>query len=66
MSVNEGLRLMAGSFVVASLALGYFVHPGWFLFTAFVGLNMIQSAFTHTCPAMWMLRKAGLRDDTCR
>jgi len=66
MSVNEGLRLMAGSFVLASLALGYFVHPGWFLFTAFVGLNMLQSAFTRTCPAMWMLRKAGLRDDTCR
>jgi hypothetical protein len=66
MSVNEGLRLMAGSFVLASLALGYFVHPGWFLFAAVVGLNQIQSAFTHTCPAMWMLRKAGLRDDTCR
>jgi hypothetical protein len=66
MSVNEALRLMAGSFVLASLALGYFVHPGWFLFTAFVGLNMLQSAFTRTCPAMWMLRKAGLRDDTCR
>jgi len=66
MSVNEALRLMAGSFVLASLALGYFVHPGWFLFTAFVGLNMLQSAFTRTCPAMWVLRKAGLRDDTCR
>jgi len=66
MSVNEGLRLMAGSFVLASVALGYFVHPAWFLFTAFVGLNLLQSAFTRTCPAMWMLRKAGLRDDTCR
>jgi len=66
MSVNEGLRLMAGAFVLASLALGYFVHPGWFVFTAVVGLNLFQSAFTRTCPAMWMLRKAGLRDDTCR
>lgn len=66
MSVNEGLRMMAGAFVLGSVALGYFVHPGWFLFTAFVGLNLLQSAFTKTCPAMWMLRKAGLRDDTCR
>jgi len=66
MSINEGLRLMAGSFVLISLALGYFVHPVWFLFTAFVGLNLLQSAFTRTCPAMWILRKAGLRDDTCR
>jgi hypothetical protein len=66
MTVNEGLRLMAGTFVLASIALGYFVHPGFFLFTAFVGLNLVQSAFTGSCPAMWMLRKAGLRDDTCR
>jgi DUF2892 family protein len=66
MSVNEGLRLMAGSFVLAGLALGYLVHPGWFLIVVFVALNQIQSAFTHTCPAMWMLRRAGLRDDTCR
>lgn len=66
MTVNEGLRLMAGSFVLASLALGYFVHPGWFLFTVFVGLNLVQSAFTRVCPAMWVLRKAGLKDDTVR
>jgi hypothetical protein len=66
MTVNEGLRLMAGSFVLAGLALGYFVHPGFLLFPVFVALNLIQSAFSKTCPAMWMLRRAGLRDDTCR
>jgi hypothetical protein len=66
MTVNEGLRLMAGAFVLGSLALGYFVHPAWFLFTAFVGLNLAQSAFTGVCPAMWVLRKAGLRDDSVR
>jgi hypothetical protein len=66
MTVNEGLRLMAGTFVLASLALGYFVHPGWFLFTTFVGLNLAQSAFTRVCPAMWILRKAGLKDDSAR
>ena len=62
MTVNEGLRLAAGSFVVLSLALGYWVHPAFYLFTAFVGLNQVQSAFSHTCPMMWILRRAGLRD----
>lgn len=60
MTLNEGLRLIAGSFVLGSLALGYFVHPAWFLFTAFVGINLVQSAFTHTCPMMAILRRAGL------
>ena len=63
MMVKESLRLIAGSFVVASVALGYFVHPAWFLFTIFVGLNQIQSAFTHTCPMMWVLRRAGVCED---
>ena len=62
MTLNEMLRLIAGSFVLATLALGYWVHPAWFLFTAFVGLNLVQSAFTHTCPMMWLLRRAGVRD----
>ena len=62
MTLNEALRLIAGSFVLASLALGYFVHPAWFLFTAFVGINLVQSAFTHTCPMMAILRRAGWRE----
>ena len=62
MTVNEGLRMMAGIFVLASLALGWWVHPAFFLFTAFVGLNLLQSAFTKWCPGIWMLRKAGLRE----
>jgi Inner membrane protein YgaP-like, transmembrane domain len=53
---------MAGTFILLSVALGYWVSPYWYLFTAFVGLNLFQSAFTNWCPAMWMLRKAGLRD----
>lgn len=61
MTVNEGLRLAAGVFTLLSLALGYWVHPAWFLFTAFVGLNQLQSAFTHWCPMMWFLQKAGLK-----
>ena len=61
MNVNEGLRLAAGFFTLLSVALGYFVNPAWFLFTAFVGLNLLQSAFTHWCPMMWFLQKAGLK-----
>ncbi len=61
MTVDEGLRLVAGAFVLASVALGRFVHPGFFLFTAFVGANLLQSAFTKWCPMMWLLRRLGLR-----
>lgn len=64
MTINEGLRMIAGTFVLLSLALGYFVHPGWFLFTAFVGANLLQSAFTHWCPMMWVLEKGGLKRET--
>ena len=61
MTVERCIRAIAGTFVLASLALGYFVSPYWFLFTAFVGLNLLQSAFTNACPAMALLRKLGLR-----
>ena len=62
MTVNRYLRLMAGFFVMLSVALGHYVHPAWFLFTAFVGLNLFQSAFTNWCPAMAILRKLGAKD----
>jgi len=44
------IRRFAGSFILASVALGWFVSPLWFLFTAFVGLNLLQSSFTQLCP----------------
>jgi hypothetical protein len=62
MTVNEWLRGIAGTFVLLSLALGWFVHPAFFLFTAFVGANLLQSAFTKTCPMMVFLRKLGVRE----
>jgi hypothetical protein len=62
MGLHEALRLIAGTFVLISLALGWFVHPGFLLLTAFVGLNLVQSAFTRACPAMWLLRRAGVRE----
>ena len=60
MTIDRLLRMTAGAFVLISLALGYWVHPGWFYFTAFVGLNLFQSAFTNWCPLMTILRKAGV------
>jgi hypothetical protein len=61
MTVERYIRLIAGTFVVLSLALGYWVSPYWFLFTAFVGLNLFQSAFTNWCPMMSILRKSGVK-----
>ncbi len=62
MTVDRYLRMVAGLFIVASLALGHFVSPYWYLFTAFVGLNLFQSAFSNWCPMMTILRKLGARD----
>ncbi len=62
MTVNEALRAMAGFVVLLSLALGYWVSPYWYLLAAFVGLNLLQSAFTKWCPAMAIFRKLGLRE----
>jgi hypothetical protein len=60
MTIERALRMIAGAFVMASLALGYYVDPRWYLFTGFVGLNLFQSAFTNWCPMMTILKKAGL------
>lgn len=62
MTVNQWLRAIAGFFIVLSVALGYAVSPYFYLFTAFVGLNLIQSAFTDWCPMMSILRKLGIRE----
>ncbi len=61
MTVERYLRLIAGSFVLVSVGLGYFHSPYWFLFTGFVALNLIQSAFTNWCPMMTFLRRLGAR-----
>jgi hypothetical protein len=63
MTVNEGLRAVAGTFVLVSVALGVWVNPWFFAFTAFVGANLLQSAFSRWCPMMVILRKAGCRTD---
>ncbi len=60
MTVERGLRMIAGTFVLGSVTLGYFVSPYWLLLTGFVGLNLLQSAFTNWCPMVWVLSKLGL------
>ena len=62
MRLNEWLRAVAGLFVMISVLLAHFVSPWWLLFTAFVGLNLFQSAFTHWCPMMTFLRKLGVQE----
>jgi hypothetical protein len=62
MTVEQMLRLIAGSFVVLSVLLGFYVSAYFYLFTAFVGLNLIQSAFTGWCPMMAILRRAGFKE----
>lgn len=62
MTIDRMLRLIAGFFVVASILAGALVSPFFYWFTAFVGLNLFQSAFTNWCPMMAILRKAGVPD----
>lgn len=57
MSLEHTIRVIAGTFILGSLALGWYVSPYWFLFTAFVGVNLIQSAFTKWCLMEDILKK---------
>ena len=61
MTVERSLRMIAGGFVTASVLLGIYVNPNFLWFTLFVGVNLLQSAFTEWCPMMSILRKAGVR-----
>ncbi len=60
MSIDRWIRAFAGSFVLTSLLLAHYVHPGWLWFTAFVGANLLQSAFTQFCPLELFLRRIGV------
>ncbi len=57
MKMENYIRAIAGTFILVSLALGHLVSPYWYLFTAFVGLNLFQSAFTGLCPMENILEK---------
>ena len=62
MKIEAWLRAIAGTFVMASVALGHWVHPGFYLFAAFVGANLLQSAFTGWCPMISLLRALGAEE----
>ena len=66
MTLEPMLRLVAGIVVTGSVLLGTLVHPGFFWVTGFVGVNLVQSAFTGWCPMMAILRKGGVRDNRPR
>lgn len=55
------LRGIAGTFVLLSILLAVKADVQWLWFTAFVGLNLFQSAFTDWCPIMWLLKQFGLK-----
>jgi hypothetical protein len=61
MSIDRIVLAFAGTMILLSLALGYYVSPYWFLLAAFVGLNLFQSAFTGFCPLAIILKKAGVK-----
>jgi len=63
MTVNRYLRLIAGFIVMLSVLLAHLHSPLWLWFTAFVGLNLFQSAFTDWCPMMTILRMLGVREE---
>lgn len=65
MTQENGIRILAGSMVLISLALGFFISQWWYLLTAFVGLNLIQSAFTGFCPPQKILAKLGFKEGAC-
>lgn len=60
MKVENAIRILAGTLVLTSISLAHWVNEGWLLLAAFVGLNLIQSAFTGFCPAEIILRKLGV------
>ena len=61
MTTERLVRIFAGAFVLASLALGIWVNENFFWLTAFVGANLLQSGFTRLCPLETILRKFGVR-----
>jgi hypothetical protein len=61
MTIERLLRGIAGTFILVTVLLAHYHSPYWLFFTAFVGLNLLQSAFTNWCPMMWILKQLGVR-----
>ncbi|MBE7497961.1 MAG: DUF2892 domain-containing protein [Verrucomicrobiaceae bacterium] len=65
MKLENAIRALAGTFILISLLLAHYVSPNWLWFTAFVGANLLQSAFTGFCPAEMILKKLGVGGSCC-
>jgi len=65
MKLENAIRALAGTMILVSLALCHYVHPNWIWLTAFVGANLLQSAFTGFCPAETILKKLGVGGSCC-
>lgn len=63
MTIERTLRGIAGFFIIASVLLGYYHSLYWLFFTGFVGLNLLQSAFTNWCPMVTILKKFGMKGE---
>lgn len=63
MKLHQTLRLLAGTMILLTVFLTVFVHENWIWLGAFVGINLVQSAFSKTCPAMWFFRRLGLPEE---
>jgi hypothetical protein len=61
MNVDRAVMAMAGLMILVSVVLAYAMSPWWLLLTGFVGLNMLQAAFTGFCPAAMIFRKVGIK-----
>ena len=59
--INRYINVIAGSFILISLALAHFVNPNWIWFTVFVGANLLQSGFTNWCLMSVILKKIGVQ-----
>jgi hypothetical protein len=64
MTLDKAVLVFAGFMVLLSLTLTYFVHPAWMLLTVFVGVNLVQSAFTGFCPAAMVFKRLGFKPGT--
>jgi hypothetical protein len=65
MTIENGIRVLAGSMVLLSVLLTQFVHPSFVWLTVFAGLNLLQSAFTGYCPAVFFLKLLGCKSENC-
>jgi hypothetical protein len=63
MSLENSIRLLAGTLVLFSVTMGYFISPYWFILTAFVGFNLIQSSITKFCPAEMIFARLFFKKD---